>query len=52
MCYIYRHRAEKTLNHDVWIGGKPSKGGDGASGGPREGEVHHPMCAELYIRRR
>jgi hypothetical protein len=43
---------EKTLDHDVWTGGKPSEGGGSASGGPREGAAHHPMWAGLYICRR
>jgi hypothetical protein len=53
MCYIYIGTEEgKTLNYDVWIGGKPSEGGGGTLGGPREGVVHYPMWARLYIRKR
>jgi hypothetical protein len=33
-------------------GGKPSEGGGGVLGGPREGAAHHPIWARLYIRRR
>jgi hypothetical protein len=33
-------------------GGKLSEDGGGAPGGPKEGAVHHPMWAGLYIRRR
>jgi hypothetical protein len=36
----------------MWTGWKPSKGGGGAPGGPREEAAHHPMCAVLYICRR
>jgi hypothetical protein len=43
---------EKTSYHDVWTGRKILKGGGGALGGPREGAVHHPMWARLYICRR
>jgi hypothetical protein len=40
---------EKTLDHDVWTGGKSFRGW---RRGPREGTVHHPMWVGLYIRRR
>jgi hypothetical protein len=43
---------EKTLDHDVWTGGKTPEGGDGAPGGPREGTAHHPMWVRLYIHRK
>jgi hypothetical protein len=43
---------EKIIDHNVWIGGKPSEGDGGAPGGPREGAAHHPMWIVLYIRRR
>jgi hypothetical protein len=52
MCYIYRQQGGEILDHDVWTREKPSEGGGGAPGGPREGAAHHPMWAELYIRRR
>jgi hypothetical protein len=43
-CVTYIASEEgKTLDHDVWTGGKNP---------PREGVAHYPMWAGLYIRRR
>jgi hypothetical protein len=51
-CVTYIGSEEgKTLDHDVWTGGKPSEGGGSAPGGSREGVVHHPIWVGLYIRR-
>jgi hypothetical protein len=52
-CVTYIGSEEgKTLDHNMWTGGKTLDGGGSAPGGPREGAAHHPMWVGLYIRRR